>query len=77
MVVTPNLLLWVPKVAYRGSLTATFVNKNTAAAFFGCGAISLVVLDIFCRAIDREVFASGIAAQLAHERVAMSLPPPP
>ena len=39
LVVTPNLLLWVPKVAYRGSLTATFVNKNTAAAFFGCGAI--------------------------------------
>ena len=39
LAVTPNLLLWVPKVAYRGSLTATFVNKNTAAAFFGCGAI--------------------------------------
>jgi O-antigen ligase len=39
LAVTPNLLLWAPKVAYRGSLTATFVNKNTAAAFFGCGAI--------------------------------------
>src|SRR5206468_2789113 len=30
LAVMPNLLLWVPKVAYRGSLTATFVNKNTA-----------------------------------------------
>lgn len=39
LAITPNLLLWVPKVAYRGSLTGTFVNKNTAAAFFGCGAI--------------------------------------
>ena len=39
LAVTPNLLLWAPKLAYRGSLTATFVNKNTAAAFFGCGAI--------------------------------------
>jgi len=39
LAMTPNLLLWAPKVAYRGSLTGTFVNKNTAAAFFGCGAI--------------------------------------
>lgn len=39
LAITPNLILWVPKAAYRGSLTATFVNKNTAAAFFGCGAI--------------------------------------
>jgi O-antigen ligase len=39
LAITPNLLLWAPKVAYRGSLTGTFVNKNTAAAFFGCGVI--------------------------------------
>lgn len=39
LAITPNLLLWVPKAAYRGSLTGTFVNKNTAGAFFGCGAI--------------------------------------
>ncbi len=39
LAIIPNLLLWSPKVAYRGSLTATFVNKNTAATFFGCGAI--------------------------------------
>jgi O-antigen ligase len=37
--VSPDLLLWAPKLAYRNSLTATFVNHNTAAAFFGCGAI--------------------------------------
>jgi O-antigen ligase len=36
---TPNMLLWIPKVAYRGSLTATFVNHNTAATFIGVGAI--------------------------------------
>ena len=39
LVLTPNLLLWAPKVAYRGSLTATFVNHNTAATFVGAGAI--------------------------------------
>jgi O-antigen ligase len=39
LAILPDLLLWAPKLAYRGSLTATFVNHNTAAAFFGCGAI--------------------------------------
>ena len=38
-VLTPNLLLWTPKLAYRGSLTATFVNHNTAATLLGAGAI--------------------------------------
>jgi O-antigen ligase len=39
LVFTPNLLLWAPKLAYRGSLTATFVNHNTAATLLGVGAI--------------------------------------
>lgn len=45
LVLTPNLLLWAPKLAYRGSLTTTFVNHNTAAAFVGAAAILW-----FCRA---------------------------
>jgi O-antigen ligase len=39
LVLTPNLVLWAPKLAYRGSLTATFVNHNTAATLVGTGAI--------------------------------------
>lgn len=39
LAVAPDLLLWAPKLAYRGSLTATFVNHNTAATFMGCGVI--------------------------------------
>jgi O-antigen ligase len=39
LVLTPNMLLWADKVAYQGSLTATFVNHNTAATFFGAGVI--------------------------------------
>jgi O-antigen ligase len=39
LVLTPNLILWAPKLAYRGSLTATFVNHNTAASLVGAGAI--------------------------------------
>jgi len=36
---TPNMVLWEPKVAYRGNLTATFINHNTAATFVGAGVI--------------------------------------
>ncbi|MBV8701548.1 MAG: O-antigen ligase family protein, partial [Bradyrhizobium sp.] len=39
LALTPSLLLWSPKVAYRGFLTATFVNHNTAATLVGAGAI--------------------------------------
>ncbi|MGA7807974.1 O-antigen ligase family protein [Bradyrhizobium sp.] len=39
LVLTPNMLLWAPKLAYRGSLTASFVNHNTAATFIGSGVI--------------------------------------
>jgi O-antigen ligase len=39
LILTPNQVLWAPKLAYRGSLTATFINHNTAATFIGAGAI--------------------------------------
>jgi O-antigen ligase len=39
LILNPNMVLWAPKVAYRGSLTATFINHNTAATFIGAGAI--------------------------------------
>ncbi len=39
LVLTPDMILWAPKQAYLGSVTATFVNHNTAATFFGAGAI--------------------------------------
>jgi len=39
LVITPNMVLWAPKLAYPGSLTATFINHNTAATFVGAGAI--------------------------------------
>jgi O-antigen ligase len=39
LIFTPNMVLWAPKLAYRGSLTATFINHNTAATFVGAGVI--------------------------------------
>jgi O-antigen ligase len=41
----PNQILWREKTAYLGSLTATFINRNTAACYFGsCSTVWLVLL---------------------------------
>jgi O-antigen ligase len=41
----PTEILWREKTAYIGSLTSTFINRNTAAAYFGsCSAVWLVLL---------------------------------
>lgn len=46
LVLTPNLVLWETKEAYQGMLTATFINRNTAATFMGVGFILWL-----CRAV--------------------------
>jgi len=41
----PMAILWREKTAYLGSLTGTFINRNTAAAYFGsCAAVWFVLL---------------------------------
>jgi O-antigen ligase len=45
LLLDPTEILWREKTAYVGSLTSTFVNRNTAAAYFGsCSAVWLVLL---------------------------------
>lgn len=39
LLIAPDTLLWTTKLAYRGYLTATFVNHNTAATYVGTGMI--------------------------------------
>jgi O-antigen ligase len=44
-VLEPTRILWRLKEAYFGSLTSTFINRNTAAAYFGsCAVICLLLL---------------------------------
>lgn len=41
----PSLLLWREKTAYIGNLTATFINRNTAATYLGsCALVWLLLL---------------------------------
>ncbi|BBF91405.1 O-antigen ligase family protein [Blastochloris tepida] len=39
MIVDPQMLLWRERPSYSGRMTGTFVNPNTAATFFGMGAV--------------------------------------
>jgi len=41
----PTEILWQEKTAYLGNLTATFINRNTAACYFGsCAVVWLILL---------------------------------
>ncbi len=66
LIFTPDMLLWAQKVAYRGYLTATFVNHNTAATFVGAGATSVVLLGIFVGAVV-SVFDDPHAAVVPYQ----------
>ena len=49
----PKHILWVNKEAYVGSLTSTFINRNTAGAYFGSCAV--VWLLIVCEMMRRQM----------------------
>lgn len=43
--VDPTHILWREKISYRDVLTSTFINRNTAAAYFGsCAVLWLLVM---------------------------------
>lgn len=44
--IEPTLILWRDKTAYLGSVTGTFINRNTAAAYFGSCAMIWMLLII-------------------------------
>lgn len=52
-VIDPTHLLWRDKEAYRDVLTSTFVNRNTAAVYFG--SCALIWLLILCNHIRRQL----------------------
>jgi hypothetical protein len=44
-IIDPTKVLWRDKPAYFGSVTGTFINRNTAAAYFGsCSVLCLLLL---------------------------------
>jgi hypothetical protein len=65
----PAILLWREKIAYRTVLTGTFINRNTAAIYFG--ACALVWLLLFMRSIFgpslRVTADTHLSALLLHD----------
>jgi O-antigen ligase len=53
----PASILWRDKTAYFDSVTATFINRNTAAVYFGCCAVawSLFLFDRINRDLRRPI----------------------
>src|SRR5450759_543884 len=74
--IDPTHLLWREKIAYREALTSTFVNRNTAAVYFGsCAVLWLLILSqhlrrhlpagpIYWRGVPRRLL-SGISRPIA------------
>lgn len=42
--IDPTMILWRDKSAYLSSVTGTFINRNTAAAYFGSCAVIWIIL---------------------------------
>jgi O-antigen ligase len=58
-IVDPTKILWREKIAYQTVLTSTFINRNTAAPYFGtCAVIWLLLLS---RSIRRRLPPGPIA----------------
>jgi O-antigen ligase len=74
--IDPTHVLWREKIAYRDVLTSTFINRNTAAVYFGsCAVLWLLLLSqhlrrhlpagpIYWRGVPRRLL-SGISRPIA------------
>jgi O-antigen ligase len=52
-VLEPSLILWREREAYIGNVLGTFINRNTAATYFGCcGVVWLLIL---CEVIKKRL----------------------
>ena len=72
----PQALLFETKTAYRGSLTSTFVNRNTAGAFFGVALLLnlSLLIDALNRVRLRTLWAQASNFQIrwrSHEAVVL------
>jgi O-antigen ligase len=72
--VEPTMLLWREKRAYIGNVTGTFINRNTAAAYFGSCAV--VWLAILLEQIRRHLRTDKIVWKKVPARVLSGAPQP-
>src|SRR4051812_6722470 len=66
--IEPTMILWRGKTAYMGSVTRTFINRNTAAAYFGyCAVIWMLLIleDVRRRLPERHVEWKRVSRDVA------------
>ncbi|WP_245288093.1 O-antigen ligase [Bradyrhizobium sp. Ec3.3] len=66
--IEPTMILWRDKTAYLGSVTGTFINRNTAAAYFGSCAVIwmlLIMEDVRRRVPERHLDWKGLSRDLS------------
>jgi hypothetical protein len=65
--IEPTMILWRDKTAYLGSVTGTFINRNTAAAYFGSVVVIWMVLileDLSRRTPERQLAWKRLSHEL-------------
>ncbi|MET4802888.1 O-antigen ligase family protein [Bradyrhizobium sp. LB11.1] len=65
--IDPTAILWRDKNAYLSSVTGTFINRNTAAAYFGSCAVAwilLILIDVRYRLPGRRFRWSNLSRDL-------------
>jgi O-antigen ligase len=72
LVFDPTSVLWREKTAYVGNLTATFINRNTAATYFGsCAVVWLLFLcDAVAKRLRRDLDWRGLVRELTSRELA-------
>lgn len=66
--IEPTLILWRDKTAYLGSVTGTFINRNTAAAYFGSCAVIwmlLILEDVRRRLPERRLIWKRVSRKVS------------
>jgi O-antigen ligase len=72
--IAPNFILWREKIAYSDVLTSTFINRNTAAAYFGsCAVVWLLLL---LRQLRHSLPHGSIYWRVVPHRLLSDLPRP-
>ncbi|WP_247333976.1 O-antigen ligase family protein [Bradyrhizobium sp. 147] len=67
--IEPTLILWRDKTAYLGSVTGTFINRNTAAAYFGSCAVIwmlLILEDVRRRLPERRLIWRRVSRDVSY-----------
>jgi O-antigen ligase len=70
--IEPTMILWREKRAYLGSVTGTFINRNTAAAYFGSCAV--VWFTLFLDQVRRHLRTGPIVWKKVPQRILSKAP---